>query len=1266
MPIKFTRDQEAAITNRGGALLVSAAAGSGKTKVLVERLLARVMDASRPADIDRFLIITYTNAAADELRARILEAISARVADEPENRRLRRQATLVYSAQIGTIHSFCARLIRENAHLLDIAPDSRVADEQECAVLKEQAVEALLEERYEAIGHSEGFRLLVDTMGAGRDDRRLIEIILDAHTKLMSHPDPEAWVSGQLERLEEMDISADAAETIYGEVLMAQSKRTAEYWLRALSALLSDAAAHPDFLAAYGDSLLETRSGIERFLAALDKGWDAAREAAEIPFPRVKSLRGYDELKRVRARCRDAMKKMAETFECTSAELMEDMAAVRPALVELLHLVLDFDKKYAALKRRRGLIDFADLEHFAVRLLVDLKTGKPTEIAEAVAARFEEVMVDEYQDVNGVQELIFTAVTRGGRNLFMVGDVRQSIYRFRLADPSIFLNKYKTFADADGAREGQPRKIVLSTNFRSRPGVLNVVNDVFRRIMRADFAEMDYTEREYLYPGREETNPDDPAVELYVVDMCAPERDDEEESAKKEEGEAAFIAAHIEKMVREGYPIPDGEGTRPCRYSDFAILLRSMKNLAPVYAGALEKRGIPCAYGAEAEFSQTAEIAVMLALLDVIDNPRQDIPLLTVLKSPLFGFTPDELADIRCADPSGDFYAALCRAAERNLKCAAFLKQLAELRDLAAELPVDRLIWHIYTTTGMLGLFGALPGGASRRENLMRLLTYAAQFESAGWRGLFDFTVLLRRLREKGEEPVSLEGGSGGDAVKIMSIHKSKGLEFPVVFLAGTTKRINLADINKPLLIHAGLGAGPKRVDLDRRIEYTTLARMAVSQVLRREMVAEELRVLYVGMTRAREKLIITAAYNDAVREVDKLRAEAEPLFGGWDEPFETEVLERVRDLAGFILLPALRRRESDALFGEEVPPELERQWKMRRVRAGEIDKAPDSVPEAASAGPECARSAEETNLTECARSAEETASIENAAQAAPPESAQIAAQSGLTDESAAGADPEAEERRREAVVRLHTILNFQYPFAISEQLPSKITATELKGRFIDAEAADEAEPMQSASAPRRRGYDRPPFITESADLTATERGTALHLAMQHIRYDSCATVEAVKTELERLVAEKLLTPRQAESVAPERIAAFFASPLGRRVLSAKNVWREFKFSLLLGPHHIPFDLKPEEMAQWEASGDEILFQGVVDCCFEEDGKLHIIDFKTDRVAKEHLEERARGYAGQISAYAHAMERILGLSVASGMVYFFSLDTAVEVLAPAR
>jgi ATP-dependent helicase/nuclease subunit A len=1096
-------------------------------------------------------------------------------------------------------------------------------------------------------------------MGAGRDDRRLKEIVLDAHTKLMSHPDPAAWTEAQIRQLESLDASVDAGKTMWGAVLMGQARRTAAYWQEALSALIDDAAAaQPDFLAAYGESLEATCQGIECFLDALERGWDAARDASKIPFPRAKSLKGYDELKQIRIQCKDAMKKMAEMFECTSAELMEDMAAVRPATAELLRLVLDFDSQYAALKRRRGLIDFADQEHLAARLLVDFGSGNPTVLAETVAARYEEVMVDEYQDVNAVQELIFTAVTQGGRNLFMVGDVRQSIYRFRLADPTIFLRKYNTYVDAADAAEGQARKILLATNFRSRPGVLDAVNHVFRYIMTEEFAEMDYTEREYLYAGREETNGEDPAVELYVVDMCTPEREDEEESEKKEEGEAKFIAAHIEKMVREGYPIPDGDGgVRPCRYADFAILLRSMKNLAPVYAEALRYRSIPCAYGTDTDFSQTAEIAIMLALLDVIDNPHQDIPLLTVLKSPLFGFTPDELAEIRCADPSGDFFEALSSAAEHNRKCTAFLMQLTELRDLAAELPVDRLIWHIYTVTGMLGLFGALPDGAGRRENLMRLLQYAAQFESSGWRGLFDFTVFLRRLREKGEEPISQESGAGGDAVKIMSIHKSKGLEFPIVFLAGTTKRFNLMDTHKPLLIHAGLGIGPKRVDLDRRIEYPTFARMAVSQIIRRETVAEELRVLYVGMTRAREKLIITASYNDALRELDKMWGEARPLFGGWDEPFETEVLERVRDLAGLILLPALRRQESAALFGEEVPPKYERQWKMRYVRAEGIDKTDESEPDDA-AMTESAQSGE-ASISECAQRGADALSegalcVEK--KTALPEGARSEAETNAA----------AEEARREAVIQLHMALNYQYPFGVSEQLPSKITATELKGRFIDAEAADEAEPMQTQAAARRRGYDRPAFITESTDLTPTERGTALHLAMQHVRYENCTSPEAVGRELERLVREKLITQRQAESVAPERIAAFFNSPLGRRVLAAENIWREFKFSLLLAPHHIPFQLSPEELKEWEASGDEILFQGVIDCCFEEGGRLHIIDFKTDRAPKAQIEERARGYAGQIAAYSHAMERITGKPVASGLVYFFAVDTAVEVFSPAE
>lgn len=1217
--VSFTPEQKAVIENRGGALLVSAAAGSGKTRVLVERLLARVLDPDRPVDIDRFLIITYTNAAAEELRSRIQDALSERAAREPENRRLRRQAALVYSAQIGTIHGFCARLIRENAHLLGIGPDSRVADEKECAVLKLEALDALLEERYKTIGQSEGFRLLVDTMGAGRDDRRLIEIVLDAHTRLMSHPDPARWAQEQIRQLDALTKDTDAASTPWGMAIMDQARRAALYWKGVVDALLGEAQAHPDFWKAYGESLECTRRGLENFLAALDRGWDEARRLAEIPFPRAKNVKGYEDLKQIRKRCKEAMEKVADAFECSSGELMEDMMAVRPAVEELLRLVLDFDRAYGALKRRRGLIDFADQEHMAARLLIDLETGQPTELARAVAGRFEEVMVDEYQDVNPVQELIFTAVTQGGRNLFMVGDVRQSIYRFRLADPTIFLRKYNTYKDAGETVEGEPRKILLAKNFRSRPGILEAVNFVFHRVMTEEFAEMDYTEREFLRPGREETRPDDPAVELYVIDMgasAAPARGSGEEEAredeapeKKEEGEAAFIAAKIEEMVREGYQVPDENGgMRPCRYGDFAILLRSVKSAAPVYASALSSRGVPCAYGGdETPFTERAEVAIVLALLDVIDNPNQDIPLITVLKSPLFGFTPDELASIRLADPQGSFYSALTRTAERSEKCASFLRQLSEWRDLAGELPVDRLLWHIYSVTGLLGLMGALPGGGERRESLMRLLQYAAQFESNGWRGLFDFALFLRRLREQGEEPVEPESGLGGDAVKILSVHKSKGLEYPVVFLAGTTKRFNLTDASKTLLIHASLGAGPKRVDLDRRIAYPTLARMAVSQVLRREMVAEELRVLYVAMTRAREKLIVTAAYNDAEKELHKLREEARPLLGSLDKPFETEALQRVRDQAGFILLPALRRPESAALFGEAAPEGLPDPWKMARVKADDYLKG----------------------VKRQARTSEEKAAREEAAP--------------------------------EELAALEAALAFGYPFAVSETLPSKITATELKGRFFDNEAAEEAEPLERSAPFRRGGYDRPDFVTQIGALTPTERGTALHLAMQHVRYERCGSVEEVRQEIERLVREKLLSPRQAETVNPRRIAAFFTSPLGRRVLKAERVWREFKFSLLLGPRDLKLRLTPEELAQWEASGDEILFQGVVDCCFEENGELYIVDFKTDRVPQGQLLDRAREYAGQISAYAHAMERVIGKKVARGFVYFFSLNQAAAV-----
>lgn len=1060
----FTPEQQAAITLRGSALLCSAAAGSGKTRVLVERLLRRVTDPNDPQDVDSFLVITYTKAAAAELRDRITDGLYGLLAKDPASRRLRRQIQNCARAQIGTIHSFCASLLRESAHELDISPDFRVLDESESDILKAKVLEDVLEERYERM--EPDFVLLADTMGAGRDDTRLVDAVLDAHKKLRSHPNPEKWAQMQAERLSLTDVQ-DLSETVWGEKLMAKAMKTAYYWQVRLKDILGDAG--EDFYKAYGPSLEATKSFVDAFISGLGESWDSACERALPDFPRPKPCKGYEDLKQQRLRCKKEMEKACAPFCRKSESYISDMRASAPVSCELLKLVLDFDAAYSAEKKRRAVVDFSDQEHLAVRLLVDPLTGEPTPKAVEVASRFTEVMADEYQDVNAVQELILQAVSDGGKKLFMVGDVRQSIYRFRLADPTIFLDKYRRFAYADEAGEGQARKVILPKNFRSRAGVLNAVNFVFENIMSEEFGEMDYTERERLIPGAEYPETDEKCLEFDVLDMGG---DDGMMGEDKSAAEAAFAAKRIRRLL-DTMQVSDGAGgMRPMKPSDAAILIRSASSRIPVYTKALRDAGIPVASAETGGFFASAEVSYMMSLLSVVDNPRQDVPLVSVLRGPVWAFSADELAEIRLCDKRADFYDALCIAAEQNEKCRSFLNVLNDFRSQAPDISADRLIWRIYEKTGLIAAAAAMPGGDERRRNLMRFFECACRFEESGYKGLFAFITHMRLLEKRGDDPT---GGAEtvADGVHIMSIHKSKGLEFPIVLLCDTARQFNLSDAAKPLIVHPDMGIGAKYMDTVRRIEYPTAARLAVAETIRQESLAEELRVLYVAMTRAREKLIITAAFDDAQGHIEKLLPDVQ-------HPVSPQVLSGCRNMADWLLLTALLRPESGVLRnGHAVVPHTDADvWDVRLV-SGDGETGPvDADNEMA-----------ETH----AESAEDFSALEEK-------------------------------------------LNFKYPYAAASMLPSKLTATELKGRYLDSETAEEA----FSRAGHTRRTLKMPHLGEKRTLDSAQRGTAQHLFMQYADFEKCAVPGGVETEKGRLVSCGLLSEEQARAVNSNSIRAFF------------------------------------------------------------------------------------------------------------------------------
>lgn len=1183
--LTLTPQQRAVVENRGGSLLVSAAAGSGKTKVLVERLFRCVTE--EHCNVDDFLIITYTKAAAAELRSKIAAELTKRLAENPGDGHLKRQLLRVYQADIKTVDAFCAALLRENTHLLAregdrhaLTPDFRVLDESDAKLLRQRVLERVLEQFYD--GLTPGRELLADTLGAGRDDSRLAALVLEVYGKLQSHAYPDRWLAESREAWSRLEGGFDG--TPYAGELLRFIRRKALHWaelLRRWALRTEDDAA---LSSGYGEKFLAAAWGFQALGEA--ETWEAARRAApEITFPRLNTPRGRKDdpevtaLKQVWDSCKAETKKILGLLDVSGEEAMEDLRAVAPAMEALLALAADFGEAYRVEKLRLNAADFSDQEHLALALLVRPEGG-PTELGEQVAGRYQEILVDEYQDTNEVQNAIFRAVSRDGRNIFTVGDVKQSIYRFRLADPTIFLEKYERFKPWEEAEEGEERKILLSKNFRSRREILDAANFIFANILSPEMGEMAYGEDEALhfgaayYPERRDCQ-----TEFHLI--SARQRSAENDRpVKKLTAEARFVAARIRRLLDEGYPVTEEDGTfRPCRPEDIVILMRSPGSRLAAFAQALAERDVPCSFDESEDFFETMEVSVMVALLSLVDNPRQDVPLIAVLRSPLFGFTPDRLAEIRGGVREGDFYDAV--KADGGADCAAFLETLAALRQAAWDMDVHRLVWHIYNTLNVLGVFGAMDRGVERRENLIALSRQAEKFESGGYRGLFAFVTHLRRLLEAGEAPAA-SSAAAANGVRLMSIHKSKGLEFPIVILADLDHAFSRQDFDTPVLVHPEMGLGPRRVDLERKIQYPTLARRAVEEKLRRENLAEEQRILYVAMTRPKEKLILVDAMYHAEGRLQKLCAMASC-------PVLPETAASAKSFGDWLLLPLLCRPEAAPLRS--------------------FAEAEGAVPYAGG----------DVSWQVFIHDSEDFH----------PHTAAGLSREGETAETG-DFDP--------------GLLEFTYPHSRETRLPAKITATQLKGRALDEEIAENA-----AHTPYLRPLSQPKFRQESHGLTPAERGTAVHLALQYLDFgtaDAAAQVAAMEKKA-------LLTAEQAAAVDIPALERFLISPLAEEIRSGKNVLREYRFTLLMEARY--YDPKaPAEEA--------MLLQGVVDCCFETGAGVTVVDFKTDHVrTADDIRRRAEHYRPQLEAYSRALEQVLERPVARKVLYFLHTGEAVEV-----
>ena len=1165
MAEKLTPQQKMAVEDRGGRLLVSAAAGSGKTKVLVDRLMGYLSDPVNPANVDDFLIITYTKAAAAELRGKIAAKLAEKISNDPGNRHLQRQQQRLYLAKISTVHAFCGDILREYAYRLDLSGDFRVADEQECDRIRESVMEKILQDAYDHAEMDPDFCAFVDTQGVGRNDRQVPELVMQVYDSARCHLNPQRWLEHCLAQTN-VDGITDASHSLYGQFLM---KRFCD-WLQLQIAALDHCAA-----------LCVGYSGMEKVYALLkdtvyqltslhdSTTWDEIVRKKHVDFGRLVFPKSMDDevlkqqIKSVRDACKKGLEKWTKPFCDSSRQVIEDLRASATAERGLIALVNAFEKAYEEAKYSRRILDFGDLEHKMLDLLLGKKRTTPTALSKEIGRRFREVMVDEYQDSNAVQDAIYAALTNERKNLFMVGDVKQSIYQFRLADPGIFLQKYHSFQPAETAKDGEDRKVLLSRNFRSSGGVLSACNDVFSMCMCPAVGGLYYGAEEALYEGVPHIPLPEPETELCCIDV--------QEQTYPEE--AAYVADRIQDLLDGNHFVRDGDHLRPVKPEDIVILLRSPGSAGGYYERALSERGIRYTTGGGIDLFDTDEIAVLRACLQAVHNPRMDIPLIAALASPVFCFSADDLAAIRSCKRTGDFYEALLF--HDGDKTKSFLQIFHQLRQCAHRESLTVFLEKLYRLTHLESVYLAMDDAEQRMANLQAFFQLAASFEVGGGRDLGRFLEHLDILQTKGLVTAGESTTQG--CVSIMSIHKSKGLEFPIVFLCGLGREFNMESQRAPVLCHKSMGLGLFVTDSNKRIRYPTIAKRAIAAQIGEETLSEELRVLYVAMTRARDRLIMTYASHRLEKDLAQI-VQRLSLSG-------KQMLIREAVCPGeWVLLTALQKAEAGQLFALAGRPEetvsSEHIWKISVVQAP----------------------------------------VSSVAEAEDTEAKTLL--SGLREQ-------------------LRHMLAFRYAHTAATAAPSKMTATQRKGRFKDEEVAE-----HTSSKPVSLQWRRPGF----APKQGKEYGNATHAVMQYINYSACSDEASVSREIQRLSEQKFISEKHARMVDSGKIAAFFATPLGKKLRSGEVI-REFKFSILEDGSAYEPTLKDEK----------VLLQGVVDCALIEDEGITIVDFKTDYVTEQTVSGRAEYYRPQVEAYADALRRIYQKPVKKTFLYFFHIGAFIEI-----
>jgi len=1211
MGINWTSDQESAITTDNCNVMVAAAAGSGKTAVLVERIIRKITGGDGaggkpPTDIDRLFVTTFTNAAATKMKKQIGEAIAERLEEYPTDKNLQRQYALVNTASICNLHAFCLDIVRQNFHILGISPDFSVADPAEMEIVKKQVADALLDEMFEIDeSENEGFFELARAYGTQRGYDKLIELMLKVHSYVMTMPFPQKWLDNAAAMFE---LSGGFGESLWIKTITEDTKLCLERCADLIHQAILLTNESPE-IGAYLTTLVADKEIIRKLAMAADGGWDEMVEmlGGKLFSDLTPVRKVEDSVKKpvqdLRNRVKKEIGKLAEgVYNASEADITHDMRLIAPRIHALGELVGAFGARFAAEKRGRNTLDFSDFEHMCLQALSDIDADgniTPSPLALTLQAKYDEILIDEYQDTNDLQETIFSLISSGG-NVFMVGDIKQSIYRFRHTNPMLFKHKKDTFTIyKDGDAGMIDRKIIMSQNFRSRNEIIDSVNFIFRQITSQTVGEIDYDEEERLNCGAKYLEDGDVQVdrrvEVRVVDMSAmPQEDADDTKTDSErldaeevtavEAEAANVAARIQQLMSEPFMVADGGDYRRCKYSDIVVLMRSAKTQAPVFAEVFARHGIPAFADAGGGYFMAQEVQLMLAVLEITDNPMQDIPLLAVMRSQIGGFTDEELLNIRMTDKDGCIYDAVektaAEASDIAKKCGAFLQRLAKWRGWASYMAVHELIWRLYDDTLFYGYAGAMYGGEQRQSNLRLLYERARGFEKSSFKGLFAFINYIKRMRSSnGDMSGAKLLGENQDVVRIMTVHKSKGLEFPIVFFSGGGKSFNMMDLNKSVLIHKELGLGPDFSDYTKSYKYPTIAKHAIRSKMRSEALSEELRLLYVALTRAKEKLIITFTAKDADKSMENwafaAQADGEQLI-----PY------RMADAKSFAdwIMPAVLRCEGCS----KLPPlNLPAWFTLKVVSSRDADS--------------------------------------------------------LDENSVADAEV-AHEPRGEYSNIVRERLEYEYPFERVVKVPAKLSVTELK-RIHNYDLAADAEALYSESM-----VERPAFIADDAGMSAAQKGSVMHFVMQNIDLRGAVDERGVREQIAGMVGAGVITKEQAAVVSAAKIAAFFGGELGRRMVRCGDVMREMPFEI---------EVSADAIYGGDFGGESVLLQGIIDCCFEEDGNMILVDYKTDYV-HNNLDEIKEKYAVQLSYYAAAIEKITKKSVSRKYLYLFSTNSVIE------